>query len=217
MKRILIVEGVEDQEFYSALCRSAGVKGVEVKSPQAKGKENAIDLFGVLLKQMPGGSIKHLGLVVDADHPQNSGGSSGFGVTYARISKVAATAGFEAPPINPKAAVSYLLGPPQGLQHVGVWVMPDNASHGMVEDFVKSGVTDPAQKSLLARASSSVASLKNPLFNTALHKSKADLYTWLAWQKNPGSRLVGTVGSQLVNLKSPTLAQFVSWLIAVFP
>ena len=217
MTKILVVEGDADREFYSAICERAGVKNVEVKTPSSKGKYNAIDLFGLLLKQLPSGSIKHIGLVVDADHPESVGGASGFGATYAKISGVAANAGFQAPPINPKAPIAYLLTPPQGLQAPGVWIMPDNSSHGMVEDFVKHGVTDPAQKSILEQAVKTVASLKNPLFKPALHKSKVDVYTWLAWQKNPGSRLVGTVGNELIDLSNPLQAGFVSWLKKVFP
>lgn len=217
MTKILVVEGDADREFYSVICERAGVRNVQVKTSPQKGKNNAIKFFGLLLKQLPSGSIKHLGLVVDADYPQHLGGDSGFGATYAKILAVVDDSGFQAPPINPKTPIAYLLTPPKGLQPPGVWIMPDNSSHGMVEDFVKLGVTDPVQKSILAQAVRTVNSLPNPLFNTALHKSKADVYTWLAWQKNPGSRLVGTVGNKLIDLSNPLQAAFVSWLKKVFP
>ena len=217
MSRILVVEGKQDQDFYSALCRRAGVLNVEVRSAPGSGKGNAIKFFEMLLKQLPGGSIKNVGVVVDADYPAGKGGDTGFGATYAEISNVAANAGFAPPPIKPPPNAGYLLTPPAGLQPAGVWIMPDNSNHGMVEDFVKQGVIDPSQKLLLSRASNAVEAIANPLFNSSLHKSKAEVYTWLAWQKNPGSRLVGTVGGGLIDMNSQLQREFLSWLKRVFP
>ena len=79
MSRILVVEGKQDQDFYSALCRRAGVLNVEVRSAPGSGKGNAIKFFEMLLKQLPGGSIKNVGVVVDADYPAGKGGDTGGG------------------------------------------------------------------------------------------------------------------------------------------
>lgn len=215
--KILVVEGRQDADFYSALCQRANVLKVDVKPAPSPGKGNAIKFFEMLLRQLPGGSIKNVGLVVDADYPADKGGDTGFGATFSAIAGVAEKAGFKAPPIKPQPNSGYVLLPPAGLQPAGVWIMPDNSTHGMVEDFVRQGVTSQSQKVLLGQASKAVGAISSPLFNPVLHKSKAEIYTWLAWQKNPGSRLVGTVGGGLIDLTGRPQREFLSWLKQVFP
>lgn len=65
---------------------------------------------------------------------------------------------------------------------VGVWLMPDNQSRGMLEDF--AGQLVPPEDELWDKAKLNVDEIVNPRFPEE-HTAKAYIYTWLGWQKEP--------------------------------
>jgi hypothetical protein len=94
---------------------------------------------------------------------------------------------------------------------VGVWIMPDNSSSGMLETFLGYLVPN-AQDELYVAAQRAVAdarSLGAPCIEA--HVSKANIYTWLAWQDPPGRQLHQAVMEQILNPSSPYAQPFVSW------
>ena len=70
---------------------------------------------------------------------------------------------------------------------VGIWVMPNNSSEGMIEDFVMS-LTSTEDKQLLHKADVVLDELKKEGLQRFkdVHRSKAKVHTYLAWQAHPG-------------------------------
>ena len=94
---------------------------------------------------------------------------------------------------------------------LGFWLMPDCASTGMLETFLRHLVPD-SFKPLWQHAEAS--------FNTAcalgascrpVHADKARIHTWLAWQDPPGESPGRALTKKTLNSNSPSAMAFVSW------
>lgn len=215
-QRILLVEGPADSFFYAAFVRHLRIKGVKITPPAEYGakinsKSNAIHVLPTLLDQLDDGSVSSIGLVVDADYEATGG--LGFRKTLDQIVHKIQSHGFEINPI--KQPHGFLFSHPDGLLPFGVWIMPNNKTEGMLEDFIKESIRADDQVRLRDSAVEVVASLKNPLFKE-IHRSKAEVATWLAWQKTPGEKLESTIDGNLVDLTSPACSTFSEWLRTVF-
>ncbi|MFO0762466.1 MAG: DUF3226 domain-containing protein [Byssovorax sp.] len=215
-RRALLVEGVADTTFYGAFAREIGIRSLDVLPPRSLGaavdsKTNAIHILPTLLSQLDDGSLDRLGLVVDADYHAEHG--LGFAATLAKIREQLVAHGFATE--KRLATGGFLFEHPDGLPAVGAWIMPDNQHDGMLEDFIKASIADEQQRNLHTHASEVVGKLREPLFKP-IHRSKADVSTWLSWQKMPGAGVEGTVGSKLIDLASPLCTAFSAWLETVF-
>ena len=73
---------------------------------------------------------------------------------------------------------------PDGLADLSLWIMPDNRSDGALEDFITSCIIK-SEEFLFRLAQKSVTALKEPKFKPT-QVAKAEVATWLAWQKAPG-------------------------------
>ncbi len=103
---------------------------------------------------------------------------------------------------------------PDGLK-LGVWLMPDNRSRGMLETFLACLRPDATQP-LWDYANEAVANAKtlNAPF-LAAHDDKARIHTWLAWQDPPGRQLHDAVKFQMLK-PSPLSAPFVGWFRSLY-
>jgi len=215
-ERILLVEGAADSLFYEVWCREPH-RGVRTKPPKFFGgavdsKTHAIHILPTIIKQLRDGSIERLGVVVDADYAASHG--LGFSGTLQFVSTTLKAENFVGPTTSPSGS-GFVFRHLDGLAPVGLWVMPDNSSDGMLEYFIKKAIVDPAQSALFQKAQQDVGRIVSPLFKT-IHLSKAEVATWLAWQKMPGQGLAATVGGELIDTSTPLCAKFDSWLNAVF-
>ena len=98
----------------------------------------------------------------------------------------------------------------------GVWIMPDNRFSGMLEDFLirlipedSRGLYELAEK-CVAEAARSSAPFKD------VHKAKAEIYTWLAWQDEPGRQLHQAVDHRVLDPERPESQPFVNWFRHLF-
>ena len=98
----------------------------------------------------------------------------------------------------------------------GVWIMPDNLFSGMLEDFLirlipkdSRGLYELAEK-CVAEAARSGAPFKD------VHEAKAKIYTWLAWQDEPGKQLHQAVHHRVLDPKRPESQLFVDWFRRLF-
>ena len=95
---------------------------------------------------------------------------------------------------------------------VGVWLMPDNRREGTLETFLRDLVDEsdvligPAQDA--ARRASGI-DRRFPQAASAL--AKAELHTWLAWQKNPGRPYGTAIQARYFRHDSPAALAFVAW------
>lgn len=69
---------------------------------------------------------------------------------------------------------------------VGVWIMPNNCERGMLEDFLAKNI--PNDDKLMPYVDKAMTEIEEQGINEykAVHKPKARIHNWLAWQEPPG-------------------------------
>ena len=99
---------------------------------------------------------------------------------------------------------------------VGAWFMPDNKLNGMLEDFVMSFAgTD---NTLMQEADIVLNAIeqKNIQKYKPIHRSKAKVHTYLAWQEVPGMPMGLAITAHVLNPKSSKAKIFIDWLSNLF-
>lgn len=99
---------------------------------------------------------------------------------------------------------------------VGVWIMPDNGSQGMIEDFALS-LIDPTDV-LLQKAESTIVEIEEEKICRfkPVHRSKAKLHTYLAWNDEPGLPIGQAIKNNLLNADSEYAQVFMSWISRLY-
>ena len=94
--------------------------------------------------------------------------------------------------------------------------MPDNNLNGMLEDFVKFLV--PKGDRLWQSAKYIIEDIEIQNLNQykLIHKSKAHIHTWLAWQKEPGTPMGQSITRKYLNADNETSLKFANWLTELF-
>lgn len=214
-KQVLLVEGGADKSFFEKICNRLSLDtAVQVASPKDLGgrrnsKEGVFQRLQVLLPQLNDGQITHIALVVDADYLEHHG--LGCQNTIARVAAIVEPFGFE---LNQDAENGLCFRHNDGLADLGLWVMPDNQQEGMMEDWIKSCIKSDEQ-ALVNQAMAAVQTVEDPKFSSHL-KSKADVATWLAWQKQPGHGLYVAINDDLLDGDSPLFKAIEQWLLGIF-
>jgi hypothetical protein len=204
-KRILLVEGSDDEHVLKHLCGNRGVPHLDEIAPH-EGADHLLDSFPVRLKASEDGDI--VGVVIDADTDLASRWQS----LRDRLTRV----GYESVPQNPTSEGT-VLDPPGGtlLPRVGIWIMPDNQTKGILEDFLRFLV--PEGSRLFDHVKSSVTAIPEGEKRFGqLAEPKAIIHTWLAWQEEPGKPLGQAITARYLD---PGVAQvdiLVSWLNRLF-
>lgn len=205
IKRILLVEGPDDEHVLKHICGNRGILRLdEVKS--LGGVETLLDSVPVRLKASEDGDI--VGVVIDAD--------TELGVRWQSLRDHLIRLGYAPVPENP-VPDGTIIDPPVDLllPRVGIWIMPDNQANGILEDFLRFLVPDGSK--LFEHVVASVAGIpaEERRFSQ-LAESKALIHTWLAWQEEPGKPLGTAITARYLD---PNIAQvdiLVSWLQRLF-
>ena len=97
------------------------------------------------------------------------------------------------------------------LPDTGVWIMPDNASDGTVENFIQRLIPDDDDLIVIAKqlVGKLVESKKNRF--SAQHTSKVELTTWLAWQKEPDILMKHPAMKNFLVSNNGLAQDFVNW------
>jgi hypothetical protein len=213
-KHILLVEGESDRSFFKEVCKTLGLHpSVTVAPPKDVGgshntKEGVFNHLKILLRQLGDAEITRLAVVVDADSAVNGGG---YQRAIDRVTKIVESEGFT---MRPNSAGGILFQNDDGLADFGLWVMPNNSDEGMLEDWIKSCV-HPDEHELFSHAKIVVDTLPKPKFKP-IHVSKAEVATWMAWQKQPGHGLYRAVEDQLIDKNSVLCKELCFWLKHVY-
>lgn len=204
LRRVLLVEGPDDEHVVKALCGRRSV-GMLDQIAALGGKDALLEALPVRAKES---DIHSLGVVIDAD--------TDLAERWQAVRERFSRAGYEAFPGTP-AAEGTVVEPPAGtlLPRVGVWLMPDNRTSGILEDFLACLV--PAESRLFAHVTESVATIPagERLF-TELAQPQALIHTWLAWQKEPGKALGQSITARYLDANVPEADRFVDWLKRLF-
>lgn len=101
-------------------------------------------------------------------------------------------------------------------KRLGLWIMPDNAAHGCLETFLRYLVPEESER-LWTHAVESVCVAKTlgaPC--REVHRDKANLYTWLAWQDPPGQAPGRALTQKILDPQSIHADPFVKWFRALY-
>jgi hypothetical protein len=193
--KLLLVEGEADRGFFEQLCKALAldtqVTDIKVATPK--------DVGGY-------GRISRLGCIVDADYA--SEGGLGFAGTRAQLSAKLTAAGFTE---KTGAAQAGLLFGHEDFHDVGCWIMPDNQNEGMLEDWLCTCRNRETEQTLIDHATTAISDLPETRFKD-IHRSKAEIATWLAWQKTPGHGYYEAIRAGLLDTNHPAYLALCGWL-----
>jgi hypothetical protein len=215
----LLVEGRSDESFFSALFRQMGAhQKIRIMLPSDLDFENTVSYFpkliDLLARDLENDRLHHLGIVADADHV--SGG--GFVDRWQTLTECLEKNGYRIPKNPPKLPCSgSVFKHSDGLPPVGLFLMPNHQDNGMLEDLLWNEIRmEPENQKLREYANKVITDLPSQVFSD-FHRTKALLYSWLAWQKRPGQTLDVLVNGKLVDLEMAGLKGLSNWLKKVFP
>ncbi|MBL9167667.1 MAG: hypothetical protein JNN07_07990 [Verrucomicrobiales bacterium] len=199
---MLLVEGKDEVNVLDAICVRKGITTPAIKEQQ--GIERLLNVLPVFLK---GSDIDSLGVIIDCD--------TSTAASWAALKARLEGAGFDMVPNEPDLSGTILLPPQRSyLPRVGVWLMPDNSSKGILEDFLRFMV--PSAR-LWDYAKSCLVGIPNEEVRFSdLDRPKALIHTWLAWQEEPGRPFGTAIRARFLNTDVPEVDVFASWLRRLF-
>lgn len=205
--RQLLVEGKNDRHVIWALCNQYQLpETFSVEVPEEEGTEGIEALLAGLPARIDEPKLQTLGIVVDADRD--------LAARWQAVRDRLAVSGYTDIPKSP---------PPEGwvytspdLPRVGVWLMPDNQLPGMLEDFVAHLM--PPDDALRPKAEAILQEIERDCLNcyTLVHRPKALIHTWLAWQETPGMPMGQAITAQVLKYDCGIALAFVEWLQRLF-
>lgn len=154
-----------------------------------------------LSTKLKSSEVKILGVILDADEE--------FASRWQRLRNICEPMFPTIPAALPKDGL--VVENDEG-QRLGIWIMPDNASHGMLETFIKYLVPVDA-KPLLKFAETVVKEAKTDYGAPYIqaHVDKALVHTWLAWQDPPGEACGRALTRKVLDAKCPVAQIFSIW------
>jgi hypothetical protein len=220
--KVLLVEGDADRDLFTQLCQNLAFSPkIRVASPRdlntesRNGKQSVLKQVSILLKNIAdmeaGSRSRRLAVVIDADYKAEGG--LGYQKTVEQFVDIVGKHGFVLVPAS-DSNNGLVFQHSDGLPDLGLWVMPNNDSDGMLEDWVKHCVHQ--DETVLFNHAKSVVDSLNPKKFKPIHLSKAEVATWLAWQEQPGHGLYLTAKAQLLDPSSLLYINLIAWLRHIY-
>lgn len=203
-RTIMLVEGTDDEHVVKHICGNHGIPHVdEIK--EHGGVEGVVENIPIELKFASGeGDV--VVVVMDADESVTS--------RWQELHDILRGAGYEDIPDHPNPDGTILSPPFRSLlPRAGVWIMPDNTTGGILEDFLRFLVPQP--NALFDHAESSVNSVPERRFSEN-DRIKAVIHTWLAWQEEPGRPYGTAITAGFLDPQSTHAVAFASWIRRLF-
>ena len=204
--KILMVEGTDDEHVLKHICGSYGIPRLDEVEPHG-GVDHLLESIPIQisLSRQREGSI--VGIVIDADADLNA--------RWQSLRDILTQAGYPNVPNQPDPNGT-ILDAPSGtlLPKAGVWLMPDNKTPGILEDFLRFLVPD-RQSALFAHAERSVATVPERRFSQN-DTPKAIIHTWLAWQEEPGRPYGTAITARFLDSQLPEARPLADWLGRLF-
>lgn len=200
----LLVEGGTDKRVIPYLIEANGVDweadGTPIVHIDDLGGVDELLKPGLLEAELRASGLEALGAIVDAN-----------GDAKARWNQVRARCSSEFPELPALIPAGGLLEAHPDGQRFGVWIMPDNRFSGMLEDFLAALIPEESRPlHELAKESVSRAAECDAPFQS-VHRTKAEIHTWLAWQDEPGKQLHQAVHHRVLDPNMPESQSFVAW------
>jgi hypothetical protein len=199
--KVLLVEGRDDREVVYQFCNHRGIANRERFDVEAcEGHAGLRARLGPELKT----DRDTIGILIDADADPES--------RWQSLRDLLTDHYGDRVPAQPVPGGLILGSEGTWGKRCGVWLMPDNASSGMLEDFLQELIPDV--DTLLRHARQVVAALPETRFIQE-HRAKAEVHTWLAWQEEPGTSL-GLALRRYLDADHALARQFHDWLVKLF-
>lgn len=218
---VLLVEGSVDKGFYEQVCKKLNLNPkIDVAVPRdydgyfRNGRANVLLKMEDLLDELidKDSVTKQLAVMIDADYPETNG--FGFNEVLDSVIKKAEGKQFYLNTESSNNGFIFQYESDKSIQF-GLWIMPDNQNDGMLEDFIKTCIQSNEQLPLFQHAQKITSTLVEPKFHS-IHQAKAEVATWLAWQKEPGHGLYLSIRDDLINRNHPLFEKMQNWLTQVF-
>lgn len=149
--------------------------------------------------------LQAAGLIFDADHEQNN--------RYSKVRDIC----IPFFPNMPKRMPTEGLITRHNGKRFGIWIMPDNQSPGMLEDFLAELIPSEMSSLWEYTVSCVVEARKRGATCKEAHISKANIHTWLAWHDEPGQTPGIALRSQRVLDPTMNAAKpFVKWFLDLY-
>lgn len=208
LEAYLLVEGNDDRHVVWHLCAEHALP----ETFTVEMAEGITELLDGLTTRIRAPGLRVLGVMVDADENITARWQAIRGRLQDRgkLQGLAYTTVPAAPP-----AGGWISAEPDR-PRVGFWIIPDNTSAGMLEDFAARLI--PNDDPLLTRAKAILDELEQGRLNrySLAHRPKALIHTWLAWQEEPGQPLGTAITKQSLRHNAPLALAFVDWLKRLF-
>jgi len=101
---------------------------------------------------------------------------------------------------------------------LGIWIMPNNISSGMLETFLATLVPEPDNNPLWQYVGSAAndARYNHSATYKETHSDKAKIHTWLAWQDPPGDAFGTAILKKVLNPSAKSADTFATWFLNLF-
>ena len=205
MKIITIFEDEDDKHLVGQIARHSGI---EIKNaPITLGGNDGQKLRRTIREQSKTDHDR-LVLVLDADHEPEGGSVKRWKDVLSALRET----GFAVPEgvSTENGLVCDLLDK----RRVAVWLFPDCTSPGALEEFMMQALI-PTEDPLMQDALAVVHTLKERRFPSK-YERKAEVRTWLAWQKRPGLPPGRAIAEKVLVPDETRLAPFLAWLRQAF-
>lgn len=193
----LLVEGNDDQHVVWALCKKFHIRD-NFDVIDCQGIENIYNQIPIRFKQS---NINTLGIIIDAD--------SDIKIRWNEARKIFNNQGYAFCDEIPKEG---LIIHETGLIKIGIWIMPNNDTKGMLEDFISFLVEEGDE--LFPIVKEYLAEIEKKSLNkySSIHKSKALIHSWLSIQEDPGISMGLAITKRYLSTEDEVCLLFVDWL-----
>ncbi len=101
-------------------------------------------------------------------------------------------------------------------KRLGVWIMPDNKSRGMLETFLCFLVPGTQEDVWLHAKEATAGAVVKGAKCKHTDLDKSHIYTWLAWQDPPGHSMGNALMKNMLDAHAPYAEPFVNWFCLLY-
>ena len=180
---------------------------VHEDDPHGRAIHGVDQLIGRIPLLLRDKGVDRIGFVVDAD--------DAVATRWNAIHRALIAAGYSSTPLVADADGTIIEQPLQ--PRVGVWIMPDNRSSGVIENFIEAMIRP--DDILLPQANCCVDEailIERRIPDGPHHRQKAVIHTWLAWQKKSGQPQGVAIREGYVDATSDPAQRYIAWLVRLF-
>ncbi|PTQ90719.1 DUF3226 domain-containing protein [Agitococcus lubricus] len=202
--KLLLLEGINDCHVVAALCEAHKLPQV-FKIYDAGGCEDVLVKLMALIDAADGvQDINTIGIVLDADDNLMSTWQS-------VIDNLAKKDYLIQSELNKNGTILIQQGRPT----IGIWLMPNNQINGMLEDFCQILLDNPVALSFIEQCLNQAKTQKIATFKD-VHRAKAIIHTYLAWQDELAKPLGQAITAKILNPNHQLALTFKDWLLDLF-